>query len=191
MRTVCFVNRDVDVVAHELIRDAVTHRLDVDDGTAGYASAPSLLPTRQRTRRQGTQGRLLLADEAITRPLGRRAVDALIGLVHPLGQILLARGKRRDGANRQRIALHEPHRGRDLAFGPRAIRGARARLHVPVTTEGQIASMECHRAGRPIAPRARGRGQCRRARRARRRRSAGRPPRCPHANRPGAQGETL
>ncbi len=66
--------------------------------------------------------------------------------------MLLERGKRREGAARQRVTLHELHPGLDLAFGARAIRCAGARLHVPVATEGQVAWMECHGAGRPIAP---------------------------------------
>src|SRR5829696_873753 len=72
------VNRDVDVIAHELIRHAVAHGFDIDEGIAGHASAQALLPTRQRTRRQWTKGGLLIADEAITRPLVRRAVHALV-----------------------------------------------------------------------------------------------------------------
>ena len=78
-------------------------------------------------------------------------MHALIGLVHPLCQMLLERGERREGAARQRVTLHELHPGLHLALGPRSIRGTGARLHVPVTTKGQVAGMECHGAGRPVA----------------------------------------
>src|SRR5439155_4844880 len=70
----------------------------------------------------------------------------------PLGQVLLERAERIKGLIRQRIALDVFHAGFRLAFGPGAIRGTRARLHVPVPTEGEVGRMKTHRAGRAVAP---------------------------------------
>ena len=79
-------------------------------------------------------------------------MHAPIGLVDPLREMLLKRGERREGAAGERIALDELDPRLHLAFGPRAIRGAGARLHVPVATEGQVAGVKRHRPGRSITP---------------------------------------
>lgn len=81
----------------------------------------------------------------------RRAVDTLISLLHPLGQVLLERGERREGAAGQGIALHKLDAGLDFAFRAGAIWRAGARLHVPVATERQVAGMKRHGPRRAIA----------------------------------------
>jgi hypothetical protein len=45
-------DRDVDVLAHQVIGDAVPHGLDIDERIMGDAPAESLLTPRQRPRRQ-------------------------------------------------------------------------------------------------------------------------------------------
>ena len=81
-----------------------------------------------------------------------RPVLPLIGQDHPASQM---RFERREGVEVQRgeaIALRVFHAGFGLAFGPGAIRRTRARLHVPVAAEREIAGMKPHRAGRAITP---------------------------------------
>src|SRR5436309_15570210 len=80
----------------------------------------------QRPRRQRTKARALLALEADPRHLEGRAVHALIGLAHPLHQVRAEGGERGKAPACERIALDVLHPGLRLAFGPRAIRPARA-----------------------------------------------------------------
>ena len=75
----------------------------------------------------------------------------LIGDRHPPRQVLLERAERVEGLIGQRIALDVFHARFRLAFGPGAIRRTRARLHVPVATEGEVGRMKTDRAGRAVA----------------------------------------
>ena len=80
-----------------------------------------------------------------------RAVDAGIGEMHPRRQMLLERGERVEGQLRQPIALDVFDARLRFAFGPGAIRRTRARLHVPVATEGEVGGMEPDRPGHAVA----------------------------------------
>ena len=143
--------RDLDVVAHESMRHAVADRVDVHEGVERHATAQALRPPGQRAERQRAQRRALVALEAHDRRFTGRPVAALIGDGHPLGQVLLERAERVERLIRQRIALDVFHARFGLALGPRAIRRARARLHVPVATEREVGRMETHRPGRAVA----------------------------------------
>ena len=87
-------------------------------------------------------GRVLVSLEADDRRLPRRPVAPLIGQRHPRHQVLLERAEGIERLIRQRIALDVFDAGFGLAFGPRAIRGARTRLHVPIATEREIGRVE-------------------------------------------------
>jgi hypothetical protein len=63
------------------------------------------------------------------------AMPALVGDDHPLGQMLLEGGERREAEIRERIPLDEFHARFGFALGPRAVWRARAGLHIPIATE--------------------------------------------------------
>jgi hypothetical protein len=58
---------DVDVLAQQGVRHAVTHRHDVDERVRRDTPADALLTARQRTRGPRAHRRLLVAREAIAR----------------------------------------------------------------------------------------------------------------------------
>jgi len=152
------LHNDVDMVAHQAMRDAVPDRVHIHEGIERDATAQPLDASRQRANRERAEDRPLVALEAHHRRFTGRPVAALIGDRHPRGQVLLERGEGVEGLIRQRVPLDVFHARFRLAFGPCAIGRARARLHVPIATEGEVGRMETHRAGRAIAtehPRAR------------------------------------
>jgi len=118
----------------------------------GHAPAESLLAAWQGTDRQGPQGGALVALEAYDRRLMRRPMDALIGDDHPLGQMALERGERLEVELREAIALDVFNACFGLALGPRTIRGACARLDIPVPTEREIRRVKDNGARRATRP---------------------------------------
>ena len=58
------VDDDLDVIAHEAVRHAVSHRVDVDKGIGRDPPAEPLLAARQRPHRQRSEGGALLPLEA-------------------------------------------------------------------------------------------------------------------------------
>ena len=144
------LDEDLDVVAHESMRHAVPDRVDVHEGVERHATAQALRPSGQCAEWQRSQRRALLALEPHERRFMGRPVATLIGDGHPLGQVLLERAERRERLIRQRIALDVFDARFGLAFGPRSIRGARARLHVPVATESEVRRMKTDRPCRAV-----------------------------------------
>src|SRR5262245_2601524 len=69
-------------------------------------------------------------------------MDALVRDDHPRRQVTLERGKRVEVELRKAIPLRVFHAGFSFALRPRTIRGARARLHVPVPTEREIGRLK-------------------------------------------------
>jgi hypothetical protein len=80
----------------------------------------------------------------------RRPVDTLIRGDHPRRQVPLERRERVEVLSRQAIVLRVFDARFGFAFGPRAVRGTRPRLHVPIAAEGQMRGMKDHAAGRAI-----------------------------------------
>ena len=136
------------MVADEPVRHAVPHRVDVDQRIGGDPPTESLLAAGQRSDRQWPEGRTLVPSKSHQRGLTSRPVSTLVSDGrHPRIQMLLERGERVEGLVGERIALHVFHAGFRLPLGPGPIRRARARLHVPVSTECQVGGMKDHRAG--------------------------------------------
>jgi hypothetical protein len=117
---------DLDMVAHQSMGHAVTNRIDVHEGVERDATAQALRPLREGVARQRPEGRPLVSLETHDRRFTGRSVAALIGDRDPLGQVLLERAERVEGLIRQCIALDVFDTRFRLAFGPGAIRGARA-----------------------------------------------------------------
>ena len=119
------------------MRHAVAHGVDVDERIVGDAPAEPLLARRQRPRRQRPQRRPLVAleaDRAAPRASCRGSRSS--ARRHPRGEMRLERGERRrtrSPASALRFTYFDARFG--LALGARAVRRARARLHVPVAAE--------------------------------------------------------
>src|SRR5262249_36485073 len=135
----------------QTVRHAVADGVDIDEGIERDATTEMLRASRQRTDRQRPQLLALIPLKPELRRLARRAVMPLIGHHHPRREMLLERGKGPEGLVSERVALDEFDAGFGLAFRPRAVWRAGARLHVPIAAEGQIGRIERHRPGRAIA----------------------------------------
>lgn len=134
------VQNDVDVVAHEPVRHAVPHRVDVDECIGRDPAAELLVAAGQRPDRRRAERRALVPIKPHERGLTGRPVSPLISDGrHPRAQMLLERGEGVEGLVGQGIALHVFDARFGLALGPRPIRCARAWLHVPIPAEGQVA----------------------------------------------------
>ena len=131
-------------------KKTIARRLGIDPRTVRrYAGR---LAAGADARGQRPQGGPFVTREADQRRFPRGAVPAVVGHGrHPLLQVLLERGEGGERLVGQRVAFDVFHAGFRFPLGPRAIRRARARLHVPVATEGQIGRMKDRRAGGPVA----------------------------------------
>ena len=135
-------DHDVDMVADEAMRHAVADRVDVDQGVERHAA---LSCSRRGSARPATgaasRARRARSGRSALRGSSRGAADRRR---HPRGQVLLERGEGVEGLIRQRVALDVFHARFGLALRPRAIRCTRARLDVPVATEGEVGRVEDH-----------------------------------------------
>ena len=127
--------------------------LHADDRTGSQEAVDRAL----RTGRFEHECRAVRADGTIVwiterGRLVRGAVDPLIRARHPGGQVRLERREGGERQTRQGVSLDVFDARLRLAFRPRAVRRAGARLYVPIAAEGQVRRMEVHGAGRDIAP---------------------------------------
>ena len=122
----------------------------VDKAVVGHAPSEPPLAHHQWAHGKRASRRLLVALVAHYRYLVRRAVDALVGLAHPAGQVLLEGGVALEGPPRQSVALGvlDPRLGPALGAG--AVGLASARHQVPVAAEGDEGRVEDHRLRPPV-----------------------------------------
>jgi hypothetical protein len=132
------------------MRHAVAHSVHVDEAVGGDATSDASLACRQNARWQRAQCLLLVAPEATGGHLVHRAVDALVGLAHPLPRVRLQRSERLERAASDGVSLHVLAPGLGLALGARSIRPAGAWHDAPVAAELRERRMERHRLRRRL-----------------------------------------
>ena len=122
IRTVCSPTGDLDVLAHQPMRHAVAHRVDIDERIvaprAGSAAAPDAAAAAPATA-EGAAARHARSGRAASRASCRGCADRPR---HPPRQMRLERGEGLERPARQGIALDVFDAGLHLAFGPRSVR---------------------------------------------------------------------
>ena len=133
---------DLDVPPHERMWNAVAHGVDVDEAVGRDPALQTPLADAQWRCRQRLQRGALGTLEEHAGLLVRRAVDAAVGLAHPLREVRLERGEAVEGAPGDPVALHVADARLGLALGACAIRPTRRHRDAPVLAERRERRMD-------------------------------------------------